>query len=303
MKSLTKSLASRFLPAKFPLEAFHAELSSCASVLPTSLIYVLTEERSLRKHKMMGFGSGLAAICALSAVTATLAQDAGQSTTKSYPKSITLSYELLGSSASTPSDFATVEYDPKTLDYVLTSWEPPTLDSLQSTSKEPTSAPLLRVLLPNGSASVASISTFDPKLSQNVDIWISQNDGEVVSASVGSITPPPLSEEEERQRQKEERLRKRGKAVPSTKPKPKPKSKKAKEVVVPEVKAGPVVRVNLLVAGQGPTPKLNTRKPPQVDAEGREVVQEEQQEKTFLQKYWYILLALAFVLISGGGGK
>ncbi|KAK5939858.1 hypothetical protein PMZ80_008240 [Knufia obscura] len=250
---------------------------------------------------MLSLSSVLGTLFALSAVV--FAQDAGQSTTKSYPKSITLSYELLGSSASAASPFAIVKYDPRSLDYTLTSWTPPSLESLQSTSQEPTSAPLLRVLLPNGSASVASLGTFDPKLSQNIDIWISQDSGEVVSASVGSITPPPLSEEEERLRQKEERLRKRGKAVPSSKPQPKPKSKKAKDAVVGETTAGPVVRVNLLVSGQGLAPKLNSRKPPQVDSEGREVVAEEQQEKTFLQKYWYILLALAFVLMSGGGGK
>lgn len=249
---------------------------------------------------MLSLRSAIAGALALSAIVA--AQDAGQSTTKSFPKSITLSYELLGSSASVAQPFAIVGYDPKSLDYVLTSWTPPSQDSLTSTSQEPTSAPLLRVLLPNGSASVASLRTFDPKLSQNIDIWISQETGEVVSASVGSVTPPPLSEEEERMRQKEERLRKRGKAVPSSSAKPKPKSKKAKEVVVPERTAGPVVRVNLLISGQGPAPKLNSRKPPQVDAEGQEIVPEEQQEKTFLQKYWYILLALAFVLISGGGG-
>ena len=251
--------------------------------------------------KMLGLGSAFVRVLTL--CTAVFAQDAGQSTTKSYPKSITLSYELLGSSASTAGPFATVEYDPKSLEYVLTQWNPPSLDSLQSTSQEPTSAPLLRVLLPNGSASVASIATFDPKLSQNVDIWISQDTGDVVSASVGSVTPPPLSKEEELQRQKEERLRKRGKAVTSSKPKTTPKAKKVKEAVVAERSAGPVVRVNLRVSGQGPAPRLNSRKPVQVDAEGREVVQEEQQEKTFIQKYWYLGLALAFVLISGGGGK
>ena len=256
---------------------------------------------------MLCLRAALTNILALSAVV--LAQDVGQSTRKSYPKSITLSYELLGSSATAPSPFAVVKYDPKNLDYVLTSWTPPSLDSLKSTSQEPTSAPLLRVLLPNGSASVASLATFDPKLSQNIDIWISEENGEVMAASVGSVTPPPLSEEEERLRQKEERLRKRGKLVtsskpiPSSKPKSKSKSKKAKEVVVGGTTAGPVVRVNLLASGPGPAPKLNSRKAPEVDAEGREVVAEEEQEKTFLQKYWYILLAVAFVLMSSGGGK
>lgn len=248
----------------------------------------------------------LAHLLALTGVV--FAQDTQQSTPpKSLPKSVQLSYEILGSSASSVQPLATVEYDPRTLESVLASWTPPSVDSLQSTSQEPTSSPLLRILLPSGSTTVAGLAAFDTKLSQDIDIWISlENGGEVVSASVRSTTPPPLSAEEELQRQKEERLRKRGKAVPSPKSKPKPKpkstSKKVKEAVV-EVKGGPVTRVNILPVGYGPTPKLNTRAPPQLDAEGREIVPEEQQEKSFFQKYWYILLAIAFVLMSGGGGK
>lgn len=233
-------------------------------------------------------------------LTAAQAQEAGQGTIK-HAKSIALTYELLGSAGSSK-PLATVNYDPQSLDYVLASWTPPSLDSLKSTSKEPTSAPLIRVLLPGGGATIASLDSFDPKLSQNIDIWISRDTGEPVSASVGSITPPPLSQEEELQRQKEERLRKRGKAVPSSKPKPKSKSKKAQEALVPEKQAGPVVRVNLLLTGQGPAPKLISRKPPQVDAEGREVVEEEQPEKTFFQKYWFVFLGLAFLMMTSGGG-
>ncbi|KAK5070025.1 hypothetical protein LTR51_007718 [Lithohypha guttulata] len=229
------------------------------------------------------------------------AQDPAQSTIKKYPKSILLSYEDLASSGMSRSPLARIEYDPRSLDYTLTSWTPPSVDSLQSTSQEPQSTPLIRVLLPEGGATVTSLGAFDPKLSQDIDLWISKDNGQVISASIRAITPPPLSKEEELQRQKEERLRKRGKAVSSTIPKP--KSKKAKDAVVGEVTVGPVVKVNLLIAGQGPAPKLNSRKPAQVDAQGNEVVQEEQQEKTFLQKYWYLLLGLAFVLMSSAGGK
>lgn len=233
-----------------------------------------------------------------------LSQDPQKTTVKSYPNSVQLSYEIIGSTSSSQ-HLATVDYDPKSLEHSLSSWTPPSLDTLQSTSQEPTSTPLLRILLPNGGTTVTSLGAFDTKLSQDIDIWISlENGGEVVSASVRSITPPPLTAEEERQRQKEERLRKRGKLVPPTStPKPKTKLKKGKTVEVKEPNLGPVVRVNLLPVGHGPAPKLNSRQPPQVDAEGREIVQEEQAEKTFFQKYWYILLAVAFVLMSGGGGK
>lgn len=228
-----------------------------------------------------------------------------QSAAKSLPKSIFLSYEILGQKASTVSPLATVDYDPRTLQNVLSSWTPPSLDSLKSTSSEPASAPLLRVILPNGSTTIAGLNTFDTNLSQDINIWISQESGDVLSASVISITPPPLSKEEELQRQKEERLRKRGKPVPSSKPKPKSKKSKEKEKekkVVESVQAGPVVRVNLLVAEEGVKPQLTSRKPVQVDAEGREVVPEEQQEKTFFQKYWLALLAVAFVLVTSAGG-
>ena len=218
-----------------------------------------------------------------------------------HPKSIALSYQPLSSSGSS-SPLAVVEYDPKSLEYVLASWTPPSVDFLQSNSQEPQSRPLIRVLLPNGGATVTSLGAFDTNLSQNIDIWISQETGEPISASIGSVTPPPLSKEEEELRQKEERLRKRGKPVPPRAPKPKSKSKKVQEAVVGEVQAGPVVKVNLLVAGQGPQPKLISRAPPQLDAEGREVVVEEVPEKSFIQKYWFIGMALVFVLMTAGGG-
>ena len=126
----------------------------------------------------------------------------------------------------------------------------------------------------------------------------------MISASIRSSTPPPLSKEEELQRQKEERLRKRGKEIPKKPAKSnKSTSKNVKDTIVGEVQAGPVVRVNLLVAESGPTPKLLSRQPPQLDARGNEVVQEPVQEKSFIQKYWYLGLALAFLLISSGGGK
>ena len=230
------------------------------------------------------------------AIGAVQAQNAAK-----HPKSIALTYQPLSSSGSS-SPLAVVEYDPKNLEYVLASWTPPSVDSLQSTSQEPQSSPLIRVLLPNGGATVTSLGAFDTNLSQNIDIWILQETGEPISASIGSVTPPPLSKEEEEQRQKEERLRKRGKPVPPRAPKPKSKSKKVQEAVVGEVQAGPVVKVNLLVAGQGPKPRLISRAPPQLDAEGREVVVEEVPEKSFIQKYWFIGMAVVFVLMTAGGG-
>jgi hypothetical protein len=54
----------------------------------------------------------------------------------------------------------------------------------------------------------------------------------------------------------------------------------------------------------GPSPKLNTRKPPVVGADGREVPQEaEQPEKTFFQKYWWVFILVSVFALAGGGDK
>ena len=64
------------------------------------------------------------------------------------------------------------------------------------------------------------------------------------------------------------------------------------------------MKVTLIAAKPGPTPKLGSRAPPQVDASGNEIPQEEQQEKSFFQKYWWIfLIAAVFTLGAGGGEK
>ena len=238
----------------------------------------------------------------LPALTSSVIAQDSTTPPKSFPSSIILSYELLTSSGAAK-PLAKIDYNPKSLAYTLSSWTPPldAVDTLQSTSQEPTSAPLVRVLLPNGSSSVTSLESFSSRFSQDINVWI-HLDGSVLSASVLSRTPPPVSAEEEALRQKEDRLRKRGKPVPS-RPKPtKAKAKKGeKPVEVREVEAGPVVKVNLLVAGEGPQPKWNTRAPVQIDADGKEIEPEQVVEKTFFQKYWYIILAIGFLIMSGGG--
>ncbi|KAK0639289.1 hypothetical protein B0T16DRAFT_422833 [Cercophora newfieldiana] len=57
---------------------------------------------------------------------------------------------------------------------------------------------------------------------------------------------------------------------------------------------GPQVKV--VVAGRGKQPELN--KPVVLSPEGKKVVVE---EKTFLQKYWWVLGIAMFVMMSGGG--
>ena len=223
------------------------------------------------------------------------------------PKSITLSYEVIGSSPSSVNPLATIFYDPRSLKYSLESWTPPSLDSLKSTTPEPTSAPLLRILLPNGSSTVTSLSNFDTSFKQTIDLWVSpEPEGTIFSASVTSITPPPLSAEEERLRKKIERAKARGKPLPSapkSKPKKKAKDKQASAEVEEAIQEGGV-KVNLIPAMAGPTAKLDSRAPPQVDAEGNEIpTADEQQEKSFFQKYWWVFLIGAVLTLGGGGGR
>ena len=223
-----------------------------------------------------------------------------------FPRSITLSYEVIGTSPSSVKPLATIFYDPRSLKYNVESWTPPSLDILKSTTPEPTSSPLLRILLPNGSSTVTSLSNFDDSFKQTIDLWISpEPEGTIFSASVTSVTPPPRSAEEERLKKKIERAKARGKPLPSaSKSKPKKKSKdKQSPMEVEDPVQEATVKVNLIPAMAGPTPKLNSRKAPQVDAEGNEVpAADEQQEKSLFQKYWWVLGIAALLTLGGGGG-
>lgn len=227
----------------------------------------------------------------------TIAQD-----TSKYPKSVKLSYTVLGSSLSSAKQLAEVLYDPQTLKYHLSSWTPPSTDSLKSTSKDPANSQLVRISVPDGSSSVTTLSTFDPNLSQYIDLWLSASSDIIFSASISSVSPPPLTDDQIRQKRKEERARAKGKPIPSPPPKQKaPKPKKGKKVKE-EVEGGPVVKVTLLKQSEGPQPKLNSRKPPAVDSEGKEIPQQEQPEKSFFQKYWWVFLIGTVLMMSGGGG-
>ncbi|KIW67284.1 hypothetical protein PV04_06549 [Phialophora macrospora] len=215
------------------------------------------------------------------------------------PKSVTLSYEVIGSSSVKP--LATIFYDPRTSKHTLSSWTPPTLDSLQSTTPEPTSSKLLRILLPNGSSSITTLDTFSDNVYKKIDLWVSPDDGSVFSASVSSLSPPPLTPEEERHQKKVARAKAKGRPIPP--PPPIPKTKKAREEAAARAALHQPIRVNLVTSSPGPSPVLATRAPPQVDAEGREISQEEQQEKSFFQKYWWVFLIGTMLMMTSGGGE
>ncbi|KIX95677.1 uncharacterized protein Z520_08797 [Fonsecaea multimorphosa CBS 102226] len=243
----------------------------------------------------MVFRSFLLVLLAVCACTVCAASDAAAS---KLPKSVTLSYELIGSPSVKP--LVTIFYDPKTSKHALSSWTPPSLEPLQSTTPEPTSSKLLRILLPNGSSTVTTLDTFSDDVHQKIDLWISPDDGSVLSASVSALSPPPLSAEEERYRKKVARAKAKGRPIPP--PPPVPNTKKAREEAAKAAALHEPIKVNLIASGAGASPVLATRKAPQVDAEGREVPQEEQQEKSFFQKYWWVFLIGTMLLMTGGGG-
>ncbi|RMZ74914.1 hypothetical protein DV737_g5610, partial [Chaetothyriales sp. CBS 132003] len=227
---------------------------------------------------------------------------------------ITVSYEFISSKPQSIKPLCTIFYDPRTLRYKLSSWTPPATDELTSTGSEAAHAPLVRILLPNGSSTVTTLATFASDLSQDITLWVSPDpDGSIFSASIGSTSPPPLTAEEERLRRKIERAKARGKPTPSAaKPKPKSKSKKksgkdqkpAEKVEPDRLATGvPKVGVTLIPAKAGPTAKLGSRAPPQLDADGNEILQKQEQEKTFFQKYWWVFLAASLLALGSGGGE
>ena len=221
--------------------------------------------------------------------------------TASLPNSLTLSYEVVGSAQSAVQPLAIVSYDPSTLKYVIDSWTPPSLDTLKSVSSDPTSQRLLRILLDSGSSTVTTLGAFDAALSQNITLWLSPNgDGSITSASVSSYRPAPLTKEEIEFAQKVERAKARGKPIPT----PTGLGKNRKKAQQETADKSPTVKVNLLAPVPGPKPKLGSRKPPVVGADGKEVPAEVQEDnRSFFQKYWWVFLAGAILVMSSGGAE
>lgn len=218
-----------------------------------------------------------------------------------YQKSVTLSYQLVNSADSAIKPLVTISYDPSAKKHSLSSWSPPSLDSQKSTSPEPTSSRLIRIILPNGSSTITTLDAFSEDFHQKIDLWISPDDGSVFSASVSPVSPPPLSPEEDRYRKKVARAKAKGKPIPARPPVP--NTKKAREEAARQLALYEPIKVNLFVAQTGPVPTLNTRAPPQVDAEGREIAQDQQQEKTLFQKYWWVGLIVIILTMGGGGAE
>lgn len=202
----------------------------------------------------------------------------------SYPNSITISYEFVHDTSSVK-PLATIFYDPKTLKSTVSSWSPPSADS-QSTTPEPTSPQLLRILLPSGSSTLTSLATFNNSLTQTISLHLSpNNDATIFSASVSATVPLAPA------------------APPSSSANSKSKSaskSKAQQAAAAEDLAK--VQVELIPPTPGPVPKLNSRRPPVVGADGREAAAEEVPEKSFFQKYWWAFILISIVAMAGSGG-
>lgn len=240
------------------------------------------------------------------ALLTTLARSQIQQTDRTnLEHTLTLSYQPVAPTNAPINQLAVVTYDISPLKSSLLSWTPP--EPSEDTASD-ISTPLLRVLSPSGSSSLISQAALSPQISQNIDIWVTPSN-EIFSVSLTSIQPPPLSREAAEQLAKEARLQARGKTISSSKPQTTKKPKKSKAEAKPsavrveeeEEGGGPRVRVKLHVVRDGPSPKLLSRAPVQVDGEGREVVPEGVEEKSFLQKYWLMLLIGAFFLLSSAG--
>ena len=63
------------------------------------------------------------------------------------------------------------------------------------------------------------------------------------------------------------------------------------------------VKVKVMEAKPGVAPKLASRKPPVVGADGREQPATEELEKSFFQKYWWLFAVVALLAMAGGGDK
>ncbi|RMZ92537.1 hypothetical protein DV736_g202, partial [Chaetothyriales sp. CBS 134916] len=205
---------------------------------------------------------------------------------------ITLSYEFISSTPQSVKPLCTIFYDPRSLRYKLSSWTPPPTDGLTSTTSEAANAPLIRILLPNGSSTVTTLATFASDLSQDIALWVSpEPEGSIFSASISSTSPPPLTAEEERVRRKIKRAKARD------------QQRGEKVQTVQSATGIPKVSVTLIPAKAGPTAKLGSRAPPQLDEGGNEIPQQQEQEKTFFQKYWWVFLVASLLVLGSGGGE
>ncbi len=188
-----------------------------------------------------------------------------EATTSPQLQSVDIFYQPI---KSLPNDkkalLASVKYNISSLESSVLSYAPP---AASDTTTEPgVSHPLFRISTntPGGSTTVTDLSTFSPTYAQTLILHL-REDYLVLAASISaeSRASPTRSSQDPKANLK----------VVFVRPQP------------------------------GPTPKLNVRKPVVVGADGKEMPQEPEVEKTFFQKYWWALALVAVLALVGGGDK
>lgn len=163
-----------------------------------------------------------------------------------------------------PSPLASIDYNTSSLESKVLSYFP---QAVSETTNEPqTSHPLLRISTDSADSSttITSLSTFNPTYTQTLSLHLN-GDGVVFAASFSAdpLNPPPPTSNDPIQH----------------------------------------LKVVLVEPNLGPTPKLNSRKPVVVGADGKEIPQVPEVEKSFFQKYWWAFALVAVLALSGGGDK
>jgi hypothetical protein len=173
-------------------------------------------------------------------------------------------YQPLTQSTSTGkvSQLASISYNVSTLDSIVHQYTPPA--AAETTNEPQTSSPLIRIFTNSakGSTSVTSLSTFKPTNTPILTLHLNDD----ASVFAASFSADPLS--------------------------PSSSSKDPSSNLI----------VNILPPTPGPAPKLNQRKPVVVGADGKEVPQVPEVEKSFFQKYWWAFALVAVLALTGGGG-
>lgn len=159
---------------------------------------------------------------------------------------------------------ASIECNLSTLETKVLSYSPPpTSDGANNDQK---TQPLFRISTQqsDGSTTISGLSTFNPAYTQTLTIHLDGKDSAfAASLSAADPLPPPSRSNS-------------------------PESNLA---------------VILLRPATGPTPKLNAKKPVVLNADGKEIPQVPEVEKSFFQKYWWAFALIAVLALSGSGDR
>lgn len=187
---------------------------------------------------------------------------------------------------------ASIDYDITNLDSKVISYSPPSFTSGEDDNNNnndgtgPNPEQLFRILTTrstdggddgiNGATTISSLSNFNPAYTPTLTLHLTTDD----SIFAASLSADPLS------------------------PSPPPSSSSSPPASPPPSQPHqPTLKVTILRPTPGPAPALNAKKPVLLDADGKEVVQPPEVEKTLFQKYWWALALIGVLAISGSADK